>query len=86
MSELIRLRLLGPARVRGGALYNAGEVAAFSPDVAEQFLSAGIAEIVEQDEEENSEMSPRPANGKALHQPPAHKQIKEAPNKGGRRP
>lgn len=82
--NLIRLRLLGPARVRGGALYNAGEVAAFAPEIAEEFLSAGIAEIVPSPEEEESEMAKKPANEKAIHQPPAHKQIKWSPNKGGR--
>ena len=88
MSDLIRLRLLGPCRVRGGALYNAGEVAAFSPEIAEEFLRAGAAEVVELEEEteEDPEMAKKPANEKAIHQPPAHKQVKWAPNKGGRRP
>ncbi len=84
--NLIRLRLLGPCRVRGGALYNAGEVAAFTPEIAEEFLRAGAAEVVKLEEvtEEESDMSKKPANEKAIHQPPAHKQIKWAPNKGGR--
>jgi len=85
MSDVIRMRLLGRCVVRGGALYNKGEVAAFSPEMAEELVSAGVAEVVVPLEEEESEMS-KPANGKALHQPPAHKQIKWAPNKGGRRP
>jgi len=84
--NLILLRLLGPCRVRGGALYNAGEVAAFTPEIAEEFLRAGAAEVVESDTEteEDPEMEKKPANAKAIHQPPAHKQIKDAPNKGGR--
>ena len=86
--NLIRLRLLGPCRVRGGALYNAGEVAAFTPEIAEEFLRAGAAEVVElvEETEEDPEMTKKPANEKALQQPPAHKQIRYAPNKGGRRP
>ena len=35
MREVIRVRLLGRSVVRGGALYNAGEIAAFSPEIAE---------------------------------------------------
>lgn len=84
MSTTIRLRLLGRCAVRGGALYNQGEIAAFSPETAEELLAAGIAEIVAPPEKEETDMPARPANSKAVHEPPADKQIRWAPNKGGR--
>ena len=86
MSNVIRMRLLGRCVVRGGALYNKGEVAAFSPEVAEELFSAGVAEVVPSPEEEEPDMPAKPANSKSLQGPPAHKQIKWAPmHKGGRR-
>lgn len=86
MSTTVRLRLLGRYAVRGGALYNQGEIAAFSPEIAEELLSIGAAELVEPSEQEEPDMPARPANNKALQEPTAHKQIRWAPNKGGRRP
>lgn len=85
MSITVRLRLLGRCAVRGGALYNQGEIAAFSPETAEELLAVGAAELVEPSEPEEPDMPAKPAD-KALQEPTAHKQIRWAPNKGGRRP
>ena len=85
MREVIRVRLLGRSVVRGGALYNAGEIAAFPPEIAEELVSVGAAEVVEPNEEnEEGDMAKKPAKPKAVTEPPVHKQIKWAPNKGGR--
>lgn len=79
---LIRVRLLGTFRLRGGARYNAGETAAFPPEIAEQALAAGVAVLADASQEEEPAMA-KPAT-KAPNGPPIHKQIKWAPRKGGR--
>lgn len=79
----VRVRLLGQCTVRGGALYNPGECAAFAPEVAEDLLHRGIAELLD---EEDSPMPATPAK-KAPETPLVDKMIHRAQSwtKGGRR-
>lgn len=81
--SLVRVRLLGQCTVRGGALYNPGDCAAFAPEVAGDLLHRGIAELLD---EEESPMPATPAT-KAPDRPPKDKMIHRLQpwTKGGQR-
>ncbi len=70
----ISVRFRVPAQVRGGALYNVGDVATLEPEDADTVLRLGLADLI------MAEGTLAPAT-RAYPEPPAHKMVTAAPNK-----
>jgi len=85
MGTLIALRLRERCFVRGGAMFNAGELVALSPAEAQTLLASGVAVLAETKEEKPAMPTKATTQPKAPDRPPQDKMIRRAPwQKGGR--
>lgn len=82
MADLRAIRFLLPA-----AGYNAGEVAGFSPEVAEHYVTTGQAELYVIESTPAAPPSPaREPDPKGMDAPPADKQVRQTTKPGRAKP